>query len=108
MMRLSSALLAALVAATLLSACTQMPTERQGVTDLRPQLSFKITDETLRAARVLVDGLDMGAVGDYGEGVAALRILPGVHVIRVVLHGRTVIEEKLYVADGVNRTLRVQ
>ncbi|MDO8958986.1 MAG: hypothetical protein Q7U85_04555 [Rhodocyclaceae bacterium] len=108
MMKLSSALLAALVAATLLSACTQMPTERQGVTDLRPQLSFKITDEALRAARVLVDGLDMGAVDEYGEGVAALRILPGVHVIRVVLHGRTVIEEKLYVADGVNRTLRVQ
>ena len=85
--------------------CTQMPTEKQGVSDLRPQLSFKITRDEMQAARVLVDGLDMGAVGDYLEGAAALRVLSGTHVIRIDLAGRIVVEDKVYVGDGVNRTI---
>ncbi len=92
-----------------LTACIQMPTEKQGVTDLRSQLSFKIPDEEMRAARVLIDGLDMGAVGDYAEGAAALRILSGTHLIRVVdSTGRSIVEEKIYVGDGVNRTILVK
>ena len=91
----------------LLSACTQFPTEKQSVTDMRPQLSFKISDDGLGSARILVDGLDMGAIADFAEGVASLRILAGSHQIRVELNGRVLITEKLYVGDGVNRTILV-
>jgi hypothetical protein len=94
--------------AGLLSGCVQMPTEKQGVSDLRPQLSFKIADENLRAARVMVDGLDMGAVGDYAEGAAVLRVLSGTHVVRVYASGVQILEEKIYVGDGVNRAILVK
>ncbi len=93
---------------TALVACTQMPTEKQNVVDLRPQLSFKISDESLNRARVLIDGLDVGAVSDYLEGKSALRVLSGNHLVKVVLDGSTVHEEKMYVGDGVNRSLMVK
>ncbi|OYY93694.1 MAG: hypothetical protein B7Y41_10635 [Hydrogenophilales bacterium 28-61-23] len=96
------------LAGLLIGACTQMPTEKQGVSDLRPQLSFKTSEDGMRAAHVFVDGLDMGSVGDYLEGVASLRVLSGVHAIRVDLGGRAVVEEKIYLGDGVNRTVLVK
>lgn len=91
-----------------LTACTQMPTEKQSISDIRPQLSFKIPDERMATARVLVDGLDMGTVGDYQEGVAALRVLSGVHIVRIELGGQPLVEEKIYAGDGVNRTILVK
>ena len=92
----------------LVTACTQLPTEKQSVTDMRPQLSFKIMDDGLRSATVFVDGLAMGSVGEFGEGVAALRVLSGNHQIRVDLNGRVLIEEKIYIGDGVHRTILVR
>lgn len=92
----------------LATACTQLPTEKQGVTDMRPQLSFKIMDDGLRGATVFVDGLAMGSVGEFSEGVAALRVLSGSHQIRVDLNGRVLVDEKLYVGDGVHRTILVR
>lgn len=97
-------MVAGLVSASL-TACTQMPTEKQSVSDMRPQLSFKFSDERMAIARVLVDGLDMGIVSDYQEDKAALRILSGIHIIRVELGGQPLIEEKIYAGDGVNRTI---
>lgn len=104
----ASALFAVALAGIALSACTQMPTERQNVVDLRPQLSFKFDDESLESARILIDGLDMGAAGDYREGKAALRVLSGTHIVRVVQNGRTIVEEKVYAGDGVNRSILVK
>jgi len=92
----------------MMSACVQMPTEKQSVTDMRPQLSFKIMDDGLRGAKIYVDGLDMGIIGEFGEGVASLRVLSGSHQIRVDLNGRALVEEKIYVGDGVNRTILVK
>lgn len=88
--------------------CTQMPTEKQSISDLRPQISFKVGDDRALYARVFVDGLDMGTVGDYAEGSAALRILPGNHVLRVALENQILLEEKFYLGDGVNRTFIVK
>ena len=87
--------------------CTQLPTEKQSVSDLRPQISFK-ADASRHTARVLVDGLDMGAMGAYLDGSAALRIMPGTHQLRVVLGTQVLLDEKFYVGDGVNRSFTVQ
>lgn len=87
-----------------LSGCTQMPTEKQGISDLRPQISFQAPEERVRNARVTIDGLDMGIVGNYVEGTAALRILPGTHLITVDIGGQVILHEKFYVGDGVSRT----
>lgn len=96
------------LAVAALPGCTQMPTEKQGISDLRPQLSFKLADESLRSARVLVDNLDMGTVGDYLDGSASLRIVPGTHAIRVELGGRSLVDERIYAGDGVNRSILVK
>jgi hypothetical protein len=84
--------------------CTQMPTEKQSISDMRPQIAFQANDNRTYNARVIVDGLDMGAVGDYLEGAAALRILSGSHVLRVASGVQILHEEKFYAGDGTNRT----
>jgi hypothetical protein len=94
--------------AALFTACTQVPTEKQGISDIRPQISFKAANEQVKAATVLVDGLPMGSVGNYIEGVAALRIVAGTHVLNVVLGNQVLLEQKFYLGDGVNRTFPVQ
>jgi hypothetical protein len=94
--------------AILFTACTQMPTEKQGVSDIRPQISFTAANEQVKAATVLIDGLPMGSVGSYLEGTAALRIVPGTHVLRVVLGNQVLLEQKFYIGDGVNRSFPVQ
>lgn len=98
---------AGLIAALMAGGCTQMPTESQSISDLRPQIAFKVDGErpyAVRRARVQVDGLDMGPVGDYLAGTAAVRVLPGTHLLRVVSGDEVLMEEKFYVGDGVSRT----
>ena len=97
-----------LVGVLIVSGCTQMPTEKQSISDMRPQISFKVSDDRTNSARVILDGLDIGAVGDYVEGSAALRILSGTHLLRVALGNQIIFEEKFYVGDGVNRTFIVK
>lgn len=98
------ALVTSLAAAVLAAACTQMPTEKQGVSDMRPQVSFKVENPELGAAQVLVDGLNMGLASQYLDGTASLRLLPGTHHLQVVWGGRAVLSERFYAADGVNKS----
>ncbi len=90
------------------SACVQLPTEKSGVVDLRPQLNFRITGST-DGATVFVDGLDMGLVSSYLEGrpATSLRVLPGTHQVRVVRGGTVLADERIYVSDGVTKTILV-
>ncbi len=81
-----------------------MPTEKQSVSDMRPQISFKANSENTQTARVLVDNLDVGAVGDFLEGKAAVRVLSGMHKITVTYAGSVLLDEKVYLGDGVNRS----
>lgn len=87
-----------------LSACTQMPTEKQSISDMRPQISFKAADDRVHSAKVILDGLDMGPVGGYLEGAASLRILSGTHVLSLASGDQIIFQEKFYAGDGVNRT----
>jgi hypothetical protein len=91
-----------------LPGCTQLPTEKQSVSDLRPQIAFKVADVTRHSARIVINGLDMGLVGSYLEGTAALRILPGTHQLRVLMGSSVLLDEKFYVGEGVNRSFTVQ
>jgi len=75
---------------------------------MRPSISFRLVGAIDGAARIFIDSLDTGSAAEYLEGRGALRILPGTHLVQVVAGGVTVWEEKVYVADGVNRTLIVK
>lgn len=86
-----------------LAGCVQMPTEKQTVSDLRPQISF-VTEDQYKDARVFIDKVEVGRVGDFLDGVSALRVLPGSHLVTVVSATGVVLEERFYVADGVSRS----
>ena len=88
--------------------CSQIPTEKQSAVDMRPQISFKIVNESTMGARVFVDNLDMGPIQDYQENQAALKVLPGKHIVSIVLHDRVVYEESIYVGHGMYRAIIVQ
>lgn len=107
--KFSAAMIAGgLLGALIVGGCTQMPTEKQSISDMRPQISFKAADDRARSARVIVDGLDMGVVGDYVEGSTSLRVLSGTHSLRVIMGNQIALDEKFYVGDGTNRTFIVK
>lgn len=93
---------------TLIAGCTQWPTEKQSISDLRPGISFKAQNPSLLEARVLLDGLDMGQAKDYQEGVAMMRVLPGPHLLNVSINGTKILDEKIFTSDGVNQTFLIQ
>lgn len=106
--RSTGVLVSVLLAALLVFGCSQIPTEKQSAVDMRPQISFKIVNENVRGARVLVDGLDMGSVDEYQENQAALKVLPGKHVVSIVQRDQLVYEESIYVGHGISRAIVVQ
>jgi hypothetical protein len=91
------------------TACIQMPTEKQEVADLRPQLSFSLADPDDDAGqyRVYVDGLDMGSAAGYLAGKNGMKVLSGTHVLKVEGRGRVVFQERLYLGDGATRTILI-
>lgn len=101
-----------LIATSLLafSGCVQYPTERQSVVDLRPQISFRFdpADARLNEARVLVDGLDSGRLGDFVDGKGALRVLSGSHAVQIVSGAEVLLNERAYLGDGVARPFNVK
>lgn len=106
---LTALIVAGVLANTLLlGACTQMPTEKQSVSDMRPQISFKAQSELAQGARVQVDGLDLGSVGDFLDGIAAVRVLSGMHKLTVTSGSAVLLDEKVYLGDGISRSFIVK
>lgn len=93
-----------------LTGCVQYPTERQSVVDMRPQLSFRFdpTDARMNEARVYVDTLDAGRMGDFLDGKGSLRVLAGNHLVRVLSGTEVLLDERVYVGDGVVRPFVVK
>ncbi len=89
------------------SGCTQLPTEKQSISDMRPGVSFKAQNSNLLEGRVMLDNLDMGQAREYQEGYAMMRILPGPHVLAIYLNGLKIYEEKIFASDGVNQTILI-
>lgn len=88
--------------------CVNTPTEKQSISDLRPQISFKVADDRMLSAHIQLDGLDAGMVADYVDGASAMRIRPGTHLLRIVSGSEVVLEERFYLGDGVNRAFIVR
>lgn len=99
---------AALLGFLILAGCTQMPTEKQSISDMRPQISFKVDAKLAQGYRVLIDGLDMGMVSDFIDGKNAMRVLPGTHIVKVTVGGTVLLNERVYLGDGVSRSFNLQ
>jgi hypothetical protein len=106
MKRLISHVFSVVAAATigLLSACTQMPTEKRGVADIRPQISFQLEKAELAQAQIRINGLAMGQAGDFRDGQSSLRLISGTHHLQVLWGSQIVLDQRFYVADGVNKS----
>lgn len=106
MTRHLTSLVISLSFALALGACVQLPTEKSAVVDARPQISFQVPLAAESAGwHVFVDNLPVGSVSQFVHGKSALRILPGTHVIRVERPGLAPVEERIYVGDGVSKTI---
>lgn len=97
-----------LTSSLFLGGCVRMPTEKNSISDMRPQISFKAEYALAKDSRILVDGLDMGVVSDFMEGKAAVRVLSGTHIVSVMSGGKVLLEEKVYLGDGVSRTFIIK
>ena len=91
-------------------ACVQMPTEKQGVSDLRPQISFNFDRDNQRSmnARVHIDGVDVGSASEFFHGANSLKINSGTHLIKVVRDGEVVLDERFYIGDGVSKSFMIK
>lgn len=92
------------VVAIMLSGCASYPTEQAAVLDNRPQISFA-TSKDGSTMSVYVDGIANGVVSDYVPGESALRVLPGTHTISVKLPDGSTFTQRIYVSDGVTKTV---
>jgi len=88
--------------------CSQVPTEKQSAVDLRPQISFKVANDNIKGSTVFVDNLNMGLIDEYQENHAALRVLPGKHIVSIVKRDQVIYQETIYVGHGISRTIIVQ
>jgi hypothetical protein len=78
--------------------------------DPRAQIVFRFGDfnEERTAARVLVDGVDVGALGDFADRRTPLRLDAGTHRIRVTFFDRVLLDQSVNVANGERRALMVR
>ncbi len=108
-MKMNSIVLAAALFGLSGGCAIQFPTEKHSVADLRPAITFKTEarDPATLDARVTVDGLDAGRLGDFIEGQGALRVLSGNHVVQVIKGGAAVLNERVYLGDGVTRAFLI-
>jgi len=99
--------MAVVLCAGLLASCVQMPTEKQSSVDLRPQLSFSVASPGLdpMGMEIFIDGLLVGRVGTFLAGQQAVRVLSGTHVVQIVQGGVVLKEERIYIGDGMTKTL---
>lgn len=95
-----------LCASLMLTGCDYFPTTVQTV-DSRPMVMFKTTLDA-DVMKVYVDTKYVGTVSEFLKDEAALRLVPGTHVIRIEKPDHTSQIEKFYVGDGVIKTIVVQ
>jgi len=69
---------------------------------------FGSVNEELPSARVLVNGIDVGALGEFAFGTGALRVNAGTHRISVTFFDRVLFDQTVTVVDGERRKLNLR
>lgn len=94
----------ALMALTFVLCSCSMPNTSVRTVDDRPTLAFRGAPE---GAVVLVDGLNMGAAGQYDGEPKVLVVEPGTHIIQVTLGSEVVYEQRVFVESSL-KTITVR
>jgi hypothetical protein len=77
--------------------CCTMPTTTVRTVDDRPTLAFKGAPE---GALLYIDGINMGAAGQYDGESKVLTIEPGTHTVRVSVNNGTIYEQRIFVESS--------
>ncbi len=93
--------LATLTMAFALVACSTPVTQIQSV-DLRPTLSISNAPS---GSVLTIDGVVVGDAGAISAGKQAIMLTPGTHQINVSYNGSSLINEKIYLGEGLHKTL---
>jgi len=99
--------------ALLLSACAiNDPVSAQSVVDDRPLLTFFVKGYEADQLQLFIDTLDYGPVSQYlnmtDSSEAALRIIPGKHLIVVSTGLQTIYERDLYLGESSTLIIRLE
>ncbi len=86
-----------------LAACSY-PVETTRVVDEHPAI---LVQGAPAGAMLSVDGLVAGRVTDAGGAPQAIRVEPGTHVIAVGSNGMTLLRERVFVDDGIVKTITI-
>ncbi len=86
-----------------LASCGQ-PIEQTRVLDERPGI---LVQGAPAGALLIVDGLVAGPVQTQGGTPQAIRIEPGTHLLSVMVNGRPILNDKVFVSGAAIRTLIV-
>lgn len=81
------------------------PASELRVPDDRPSLAIRGAPHD---AILYVDGLAMGAAQQYNGKESALLLEPGTHKIEVLSKGKTLLQEKIFLGGGEQKTLSIQ
>ena len=87
-----------------LTGCVNTPTETVQVKDDRPFIMFAAVQSD---DIVVLDGINLGAASDYIAGKSGMRIEPGTHTLQIERAGKTIFNQKFYVANGVSKTFTI-
>lgn len=92
---------AVIAIALTLIACSTPVTQVKSL-DLRPTLS--ITNAP-NGSVLQINGVTVGDAGRIASGKQAIALNPGTHHVVVTLNGQMLINEKIYLGEGLNKTL---
>ena len=106
MKKLFRTLCAASCVAIIATGCG-FPLEEGSTVDTRPALTFK-NPSNAEHLQFAIDGVSYGPVDNYLEGKAAIRVLPGTHTVTIIHPNGTTSTQKVFVSDGVRKTLIAQ
>ena len=84
-----------------LAACSTPVTQIQSV-DLRPTLSISNAPQ---GSVLSIDGVIVGDAGSIAKGNQAIKLSPGTHQINASHNGNILINEKVYLGEGLHKTL---
>lgn len=93
----------------LLSGCVNKPVSTTEVVDDRPRLTLDTSALGKQVAQyqLLIDGVNYGSVTQYLKDESTLRVVPGKHVVEVVLEGQRIFSQDVYLGENTTRTIKV-
>ena len=103
MRQLLSLIGALLLGVSLSLACTY-PVQQVQQVEERPLI---VVEGAPEGAHLLVDGIDAGLASSFSGEEAALRVLPGRHVVEVVHGGRSLYRKEVFVGSASTKVIRV-